>query len=376
MRRTLLLYTALLVVSAQSVTADIQIGTVGPVTGQYAEFGEQMARGAAMAVKDINEAGGIGGERLVLAVVDDACDPRQAVIAAEAMVSAGAVFVAGHFCSKASIPASAVYAENEILQMSPASTEPALTENAAAQGWTTIMRICGRDDEQGKAAGAMLADRYAERRIAIIHDDTAYGIDLATAAKQALNQRGIFESVFADYATGAADFLTLVDKLIAAEIGVVFIGGHPIDIARIIRTARDGGFRPKLVGGDALIADEFWRIADGAGEGAIFTFEPAPRQSPAANELVERFRAEGYEPAGFTLYTYAAVEAWAKAANATGSINATAVAERLKSGETISTVIGEVAFDAKGDVIGPHYVWYAWHHGAVVSCNGRDSLCH
>ena len=100
------------------------IATAGPMTGQYAVFGEQMKRGAEMAVKDINAKGGVNGEQLVLEVGDDACDPKQAVAVANQFVNDGVKFVAGHFCSGSSIPASAVYNEEGILQISPASTNP------------------------------------------------------------------------------------------------------------------------------------------------------------------------------------------------------------------------------------------------------------
>ena len=123
-----------LALTATAALADIQIGTAGPMTGQYAAFGEQLKRGAEMAVEDINEAGGVIGEKLALNIGDDACDPKQAVAVANDMASKKVVFVAGHFCSGSSIPASAVYAEENIVQISPASTNPALHRQAAGQG--------------------------------------------------------------------------------------------------------------------------------------------------------------------------------------------------------------------------------------------------
>src|SRR5262249_35044168 len=114
--------------AASAAWADIQVATVGPITGQYAAFGEQMKRGMEMAVQDINAAGGVNGEKLALNVGDDACDPKQAVAVANQMVSKGVAFVAGHFCSSSSIPASKVYAEENIVQITPASTNPAFTD--------------------------------------------------------------------------------------------------------------------------------------------------------------------------------------------------------------------------------------------------------
>src|SRR5436190_7777276 len=119
-----------------SAQADITIAVAGPMTGDLAAFGEQLRRGSEMAVKDINAAGGVNGEQLKLEVGDDQCDPKQAVQVANDLVKKGVKFVAGHFCSGSSIPASAVYIEEGVLQITPASTNPAFTEEPATKGVT------------------------------------------------------------------------------------------------------------------------------------------------------------------------------------------------------------------------------------------------
>jgi branched-chain amino acid transport system substrate-binding protein len=152
MKKVLLAVSALsmgMMVSTGAAWADVKIATAGPMTGQYASFGQQMKAGAEQAVADINAAGGINGEKLVLSIGDDACDPKQAVAVANQMVSDGVVFMAGHFCSGSSIPASKVYEEEGIIQISPASTNPKLTD----EGGPNVYRVCGRDDQQGMVAG-------------------------------------------------------------------------------------------------------------------------------------------------------------------------------------------------------------------------------
>ncbi|MCZ6862600.1 MAG: branched-chain amino acid ABC transporter substrate-binding protein, partial [Alphaproteobacteria bacterium] len=134
--------------------AEILIATAGPMTGQYAWFGEQYARGAEMAVDDINAAGGVLGETVRIIVGDDSCDPEQAVAVANSLANDGVVFVAGHYCSHSSIPASKVYENAGILMISPASTNPRLTD----EGGPNVFRVCGRDDLQGRIAGDYLAD--------------------------------------------------------------------------------------------------------------------------------------------------------------------------------------------------------------------------
>ena len=120
-----------------------------------------------------------------------------------------------------------------------------------------------------------------------------------------------------------------------------------------------------LVGGDALVTNEFWAITGEAGEGTLMTFGPDPRLNPGNTELVAAFRATGYEPEAYTLYTYAAIQAWAQAAERAGAVDAAAVSAALKSGRA-DTVLGNVGFTENGDVDAPGYVFYVWRDGEYV----------
>src|SRR5580693_9118012 len=142
------LFALALSLAASAARADIVVGVAGPMTGSNAAFGEQFRRGAERAIADLNAKGGVLGERLRLVVGDDACDPKQAVSVANDMASRGAVFVAGHYCSSSSIPASDVYAESGIIQISPASTASEFTERKLSN----VFRVCGRNDAQGPLA--------------------------------------------------------------------------------------------------------------------------------------------------------------------------------------------------------------------------------
>src|SRR4026209_3049740 len=159
------------------------VAVVGPITGQYASFGAQMKNGGEMAVADINEAGGVLGKKLDLSIGDDACDPKQAVAVANQMTAGGAKLIAGHYCSESSIPASKVYADGDMVQISPASTNPTFTDDRAGPN---IYRVCGRDDQQGGIAGKYLASHRGDKKIAFVHDKTAYGKGLADEPKKAM----------------------------------------------------------------------------------------------------------------------------------------------------------------------------------------------
>jgi branched-chain amino acid transport system substrate-binding protein len=342
--------------------AEIKIATAGPMTGQYASFGEQMKRGAEMAIADLNAKGGVLGQKLALSIGDDACDPKQAVAVANKFVADGVVFVAGHFCSGSSIPASAVYAEESILQITPASTNPALTEDAAAKGWKNVFRTCGRDDAQGIVAGQYLAKNYAGKKVAILHDKTAYGKGLADETKKNMNAAGLQETMYEAYTAGEKDYSALVSKMKASVVDAFYVGGYHTEAGLMIRQAREQGYNVQLVSGDALVTDEFWKITGEAGAGTLMTFQPDPRKFPAAAAVVNKFKAQNYDPEGYTLYTYAAIQMWADAATKANSTDMEKVAAQIR-GKTFDTVIGSLTIDDKGDVKNPEYVWYIWKGG-------------
>jgi branched-chain amino acid transport system substrate-binding protein len=351
--------------SAPAFAQDIPIATIGPMTGQYASFGAQMKAGAEQAVADINAAGGVLGKQLRLIVEDDACDPKQAVAAAGKLASANVALVAGHFCSGSSIPASKVYAEEGLVQISPASTNPKLTDERAGPN---VYRVCGRDDQQGQVAGEYLASTYAGKKVAILHDKTAYGKGLADETRKFMNEAGLKEAMYEAYTAGEKDYTALVSKMKQAAIDVVYVGGYHTEAGLIVRQMRDQGMDTQLISGDALVTQEYWQVTGDAGEGTLMTFSPDPRRSPAAKDIVAKFRAKNIEPEGYVLYTYAAIQAWVQAATAAGTVAADKVIAELNKGE-FSTVLGTFKFDEKGDPNLPPYKFYKWSKGQYEQIN-------
>lgn len=345
--------------SASAAYAEIVIGVAGPMTGQYASFGEQMKTGAEVAVEDINAAGGVNGEMLRLVVGDDACDPKQAVAVANQMVSEGAVLMAGHFCSGSSIPASEVYAEEGIIQISPASTNPALTDERAGPG---VYRVCGRDDQQGEVAGNFLKSTFGDGKVAIIHDKTAYGKGLADATRAAFEAAGGETALYEAYTAGEKDYTALVSKLKQEGITALYVGGYHTEAGLMKRQMVDQGMDTVLISGDALVTDEYWSITGDAGAGTLMTFSPDPRKSADAADLVAKLEADGKPTEGYVVYTYAAIQAWAAAAETASTTDYDAVVEALDAG-TFNTALGSLSFDDKGDVSLPGYVFYEWKDG-------------
>ncbi|MGQ0675998.1 MAG: branched-chain amino acid ABC transporter substrate-binding protein [Rhodospirillales bacterium] len=345
--------------AASASAQDVVVATAGPLTGGDAVFGEQMKKGAEMAVADINAAGGLLGKKLKLELGDDQCEPKQALPVANSFVQKKVVFVAGHYCSGVSIPASAVYVENNILQITPASTNPRLTDEAKKKGWTTVLRTCGRDDIQGVVAGEFLSEKYKGKKVAILHDKSAYGQGIADETKKNYNKGGGKEALYDSFQKGDKDFTALISKMKAGGIDVVYVGSYHTEVGLMVKQAREQGFKAQFVSEDALVTDEFWKVAGPAGEGLLMTFAPDPIAEPAAKAIVEKFMKAGYKPEGYTLYTYAAYQVYAEAVKKAGTFDAKKVAAQIH-GKTFNTVLGKLIYDDKGDVSNSNYVWYVW----------------
>lgn len=352
----------LLLLPAHSALGDVRVTLAVPITGAVAAGGDQATRGARKAVDDINKAGGINGEKLVLDIQDDACDPKQAVNAANQAAARGSRFVSGHMCSGASIPASKVYEEEEILMISPSSTAPKLTDEG---GWN-VARVCGRDDAQADLAGRLLARLYAGRKVAIVDDKSAYGQGAASHARAAMNAAGLKEVLNESINAGEKDFSALISKLKNAGVEAIYFGGYHTDAGQILRQMEEQGLKARVFAPDAVNTAELWAIAGPAAENLYFTFSPDPRDFPSAAAVVAAFRAEGHDPEAFTLMTYATFELFHAAATATGSTDPRKLAAWLRAGNPVSTVLGEIRLDAKGDVIDPTYVWHSFRDGRSV----------
>jgi len=356
---------------ATCAQAEIKLAVGGPITGGSAAFGAQLKNGVEQAVEDINAAGGILGQKLVMSIGDDRADPKEGVSVANKFAADGVKFVIGHFNSGVTIPASDVYLENGMLEITPAATNPKVTDRP---GMWNIFRVCGRDDQQGVVAGALIAAKFKGKRIAIIHDKTTYGQGLAEETRKAINAKGLKEVMFEGVNKDDKDFTALVSKIKSANPDLVYWGGLHDTGGLIVRQMRDQGVKAPLMGGDGLADDEFAAIAGPGAEGTLMTYSPDPRNNPKNKEIVDLFRKKrGFEPQAYTLYSYAAVQIIKQAAEAAKSLDPKKVADVMHSGKAFDTVAGGIAFDKKGDVSSDgyliagkkkeRYVLYTWKKG-------------
>lgn len=353
---------ALLAGTGLARAEEIRIAVAGPMTGAVASIGEQLKNGAELAAQAINNKGGVNGNTIKIVVYDDACDPKQAVAVANRIVAEGIKFVDGHACSGSSIPASEVYAEADVLMMSPASSNPAMTDKAAEQGWSTIMRLYGRDDAQGKFIGPWIKQHYGTKKIAILHDKSAYGKGLADVVKASLNAAGVKEVIYEGINAGEKDYTAVVNRLKSLGVEFLYFGGYHTEAGLIMRQAADQNYKFQLMMGDSLATPEYASVAGPGAEGTLFTFPPDARGSDTAKEALAQFKQIGFEPEGFTLFSYATVQAIAGGIAKAGKADPKAVAKTLRE-ITVDTVIGPVSFDQKGDIKDPKYDINIWKGG-------------
>ncbi|MFA6264713.1 MAG: branched-chain amino acid ABC transporter substrate-binding protein [Pseudolabrys sp.] len=358
---------------AGTASAQVKFGIAGPITGPNAAFGAQLKNGTQQAVDDINAAGGILGQKLSVEVGDDVSDPKQGVSVANKFAGDGVKYVVGHFNSGVVMPASLVYQENGILEITPSATNPQITE----RGLQNVFRTCGRDDQQGAVAGAYILKNFKGKKIAVIHDKTTYGKGLADETVKALGKGGVKAVLYEGVNVGEKDYSALVSKIKSSNADLVYWGGLHTEGGLIVRQMRDQGIKAPMMGGDGITTDEFASVGGPGVEGTLMTYGPDARSNPAAKDVVAKFRAAKFEPEAYTLYSYAAVQIIKQAAESAKSLDTKKVAEKIHSGMTFKTVLGDISYNKKGDRTNLDYVMYIWKKGAdgkitYFECPGND----
>lgn len=353
--------TLLLGVSATAIAdgkKEWVIGVGGPLTGAYAAFGEQLWRGAERAAQDINAAGGINGLKIRLVKGDDACEPKQAIAVANRLVDKDQVdAIIGHFCSSSTMPASEVYDDANTLNVTPASTNVMITDRKLP----TVLRTCGRDDQQGTMAAEFIVKDLQAKRVAVIHDKDTYGQGLADAMRKHMKSLGVTELLYEGITRGEKDFNALVTKLKGLKVEAVYFGGLHSEAGPLVRQLREQGQNAAFISGDGIVSNDFVTVAGGPrfAQGVFMTFSPDARKIPDSKAVIESFRKEKYEPEGYTLYSYATLQAVAAAFAAENTRDGAKLAAWLRKNK-VKTIMGDRTWDEKGDLRSMNYVIYRW----------------
>ncbi|MET3999879.1 high-affinity branched-chain amino acid ABC transporter substrate-binding protein [Marinobacterium sp. MBR-109] len=355
--KTLLAAGSLLAAVSSVQAESLKIGIAGPVTGPVAQYGDMQKIGAMMAIRQINEAGGVNGQQLEGILYDDACDPKQAVAVANRIVNDDIRHVIGHLCSSSTEPASDIYEEEGVLMITAASTSPSITE----KGYELIFRTIGLDSLQGSLAAAHIREHVKPERLAVIHDKQQYGEGLATTVKDLLAADGIETEMFEGVTPGDKDFSALIAKLKRNNIDFVYYGGYHPELGLILRQSREKGFDVPFMGPEGVVNSDLAAIAGEAMEGVLATAPKSFDQNPENAALTDAFKARNEDPSGpFVFPAYAAIQVMTDAIRATGETDPYALAKHLRANR-FDTTIGEIGFDAKGDLTESTFMVYRLH---------------
>jgi branched-chain amino acid transport system substrate-binding protein len=330
----------------------VKIGIAGPMTGPQAKMGMDFRNGVTIAIEEWNEKGGILGKKIEMIVGDDQADPKQAVAVANKLVNEGVIGIIGHFNSSCSIPASDVYNRAGIPMITPASTNPQLTE----RGYRGVFRVCGRDDQQGMVAAQFVLNQLMTKRVAIIHDKTTYGQGLADEFKK--NIVNIEVVYYGGITQGDKDFKTVLTSIKAKKPDLIYFGGIYPEAGLLVRQAREIGLNVPFMSGDGTIDPKFIEIAGKeAAEGTFLTFGPDPKNIPTAKNFIDKYNSRFGEIGPYSIYAYEATNILLTAIKEAATTDGKAIIEKLHT-LTFSGSLGTIKFDDKGDVaVAPYVVW-------------------
>ena len=336
--------------AAPAEETTVLIGSVAPLTGPIAHLGKDNESGARLAVDEINAEGlTIGGKKVRLELVseDDQADPKIATQVAQRLVDKKVVGVIGHLNSGTTIPASKIYADAGIPQISPSSTNPAYTQ----QGFKTAYRVVANDVQQGASLGNFAVESLKVKNVAVIDDRTAYGQGIADEFVKAAEAKGA-KVVKREFTSNTAtDFMAILTSIKAAKPDLVFFGGMDAQGGPLAKQMKKLGIEVKLLGADGIYSPEFLKLAGEAAEGHYASFIGMPRdQMPGFASFNEKFKAKYGEVQMYSPYAYDAVRVMVEAMKKADSVDPAAFAPKLAETE-YAGVTSKVKFDDKGDLV-------------------------
>jgi len=343
----------------------VKIGQVSPLTGPQAHLGKDNDNGARLAIDEANARGvTLGGQKVkfVLVSEDDQADPKTATIVAQKLVDAQVKGVIGHLNSGASIPASKIYFDAGIPQISPSATAIKYTD----QGFKTAFRTMTNDRQQGRVLGEFLVKKMGGKRVAIIDDRTAYGQGLADEVEKAVKASG-GELVAREYTSDkSTDFSAILTSIKGKNPDVLFFGGMDPQGAPMAKQMQSLGLNAKFLGGDGLQTAEFLKLASAAAEGVTASSPGLPIDSmPGGKAFRDKFTAKYGVIQTYAPYAYDAATAMIMAMEKAGSAEPSKYLAELPK-IRFAGVTGEIGFDTKGDVLGGAITLYRVKDGKWV----------
>ena len=344
----------------------VRIGQVSPLTGPQAHLGRDNDNGARLALEEINTQGlTIGGKKITLELKseDDGADPKTATTVAQKLVDECVVGVIGHLNSGATIPASKIYSDNGIPQISPSATAVAYT----ASGYKTAYRVMTNDAQQGNVLGNFAVTKLGAKKIAIIDDRTAYGQGLADEVEKAVKATG-GEVVAREYTSDrATDFMAILTSIKGKTPDLVFFGGMDPQAAPMLKQMKQLGMNAKFLSGDGAQTPQFIALAGADAEGALASNPGLPLDTmPGGTAFKTKFEAKYGKIQNYSPYAYDAVYVLVEAMKRANSTEPSKYLPELPKTD-FQGVTGRVRFDAKGDITGGAVTVYQVKDGKWVT---------
>jgi len=362
----LFLSVALVVLGAGLVFAGetIKIGVAGPHSGDLASYGLPSINAAKLVIDKYNAKGGILGKKIEMVKEDDQCKPELATNVATKLVSDGVAGVIGHICSGATKAALTIYKDAKIVAISPASTNPPLTQSGM---YPNFFRTIAPDDAQAKLDVDFVLNYLKAKKVAIIHDKGDYGKGLATMEKKFIEQDGRAKVVLFEGVTpGGVDYSAVVQKIKRAKPDVVLFGGYHPEASKIVTTMRRKRVKIPFLAGDGVKDISFIKVAGKYAEGVYASGPRDVSNNPEYKEAVkEHKKVFGTDPGPFFENAYAATEALLNAIEKAGSTKYESIVKVLRT-QYVSTPLGKIKFDAKGDAEGVGFSVYQVQNGKFV----------
>lgn len=365
---TLFSLAALSPLLAQAQT--IKIGVPVPLSGSSAAAGTDILNGAKLAAARINAAGGVLGKQIELVPEDDACDAQTAVQAAQKLVDAGVVAVAGGYCSSAALPELTAFHRAGIPYVLDASTNPKLTE----MGYDNVFRTIGRDDEQGPFAASFMKNSLHAKRAAVIDDNTTYAKGLAQNTVESLKKMGV-DVVYADSITpGQMDYSPTLTKVSSLKPDVIYYTGYFSEAGLLVKEARQVGLKMTFMGGDGTNDPTLMKTAGPAADGMIITTAPLAQFLPGAHDYLDQYtKSYGQGPGPYSVYEYDAVGVTAKAIADGKSAKPADISAALHKITNYQGATGTIGFNPKGDRSRAVYITVVVHNDQFEPYQRQDA---
>lgn len=353
---------ALLLTGAACGKKEVTLAVVAPMTGEQAQAGKDLLGAVQFAAEEWNSKGGVLGKKVVVISVDDKGDPgTAAAIPADLKGKVDAVI--GHYNSSCTLAAMEGYYRDRTLMITPSSTNPEITE----KGYPLVFRVCGRDDQQGKSAAAYVASHFPGSKVAVLHDNSAYGKELANEFMA--NYEFLTKSKLAYYGAverSHADYTPEINAVKAKEPTLVYFGGLWPQGAELVSQLRKAGLNYTFVSGDGCFDPQFVKAAGPNAEGVLVTFIPDQEKLPAAKQVVSALKGRSGGRLGpYALYAFSAANAALQGMVKAQSTDPVEVAKALHQIE-VDTPFGMMKFDEKNDPQQSPYVMWVVQNGTFV----------